>query len=162
MTRHAIALAVIAGLALRLALLIGSGWRYDYDEGMAGLQALHILGGERPVFHPGQPYLGAAESYLLAGLFALFGPGAVTLKLAPWLLAGVYIALTGWLGARIFGPRAGALSGLLAALAPAYLLVTGLKSGRDGGDAGARQPDARPDDLRHGLRVPGPPASGAP
>ncbi|MEL7672414.1 MAG: glycosyltransferase family 39 protein [Chloroflexota bacterium] len=128
MTRHAIALAVIAGLALRLALLIGSGWRYDYDEGMAGLQALHILDGERPVFHPGQPYLGAAESYLLAGLFALFGPGAVTLKLAPWLLAGVYIALTGWLGARIFGPRAGALSGLLAALAPAYLLVTGLKT----------------------------------
>lgn len=131
--RHAIALAVIAltviaGLALRFSLLIGSGWRYDYDEGMAGLQALHILGGERPVFHPGQPYLGAAESYLVAVLFALFGPGAVTLKLAPWLLSGVYIALTGRLGARIFSPQTGALSGLLAALAPAYLLVTGLKT----------------------------------
>jgi len=125
---HAIALAVAAGLALRLALLVRAGWRYDYDEGMVGLQVLRILDGARPVFHPGQPYLGALESYLTAPLFALFGPSAVTLKLVPWLLAGAYIALTGWLGARVFGRRAGALSAVLAALAPAYLLVTGMKT----------------------------------
>jgi len=125
---RAIALAVAAGLALRLLLLIRAGWRYDYDEGMVGLQVLRILDGARPIFHPGQPYLGALESYLIAPLFALCGPGAVTLKLIPWLLAGAYIALTGWLGARVFGRRAGALSALLAALAPAYLLITGIKT----------------------------------
>lgn len=126
--RSVIVLAVAAGLALRLALLHGAGWRYDYDEGMVGLQALHILGGERPIFHPGQPYLGALESYAIALVFALAGPGAATLKTIPWLLSGAYIALTGWLGWRVFGPRAGALSAVLAALAPAYLLVTGLKA----------------------------------
>lgn len=123
-----IALAVAAGLALRFRLLMRAGWRYDYDEGMVGLQVLRILDGDRPTFHPGQPYLGALESYLIAPLFALFGPGAVTLKLVPWLLAGAYIALTGWLGARVFGRRAAALSGLLASLAPAYLLITGMKT----------------------------------
>lgn len=123
-----IGLAVVAGLALRLILLNAAGWRYDYDEGMVGLQALHIGQGARPTFHPGQPYLGALESYLIAALFSAFGPGAATLKLVPWLLAGGYIAVTGWLGTLVFGARAGALSALLAALAPAYLLVTGLKA----------------------------------
>jgi len=123
-----IALAAVAGLVLRLLLLVRAGWRYDYDEGMVGLQVLRILDGARPVFHPGQPYLGALESYLIAPLFALFGPSTVTLKSVPWLLAGAYVALTGWLGTRVFGRAAGALSALLAAFAPAYLLVTGMKT----------------------------------
>ncbi len=85
-------LLVAAGLSLRLTLLIRAGWRYDYDEGMVGLQVRHILQGERPVFHPGQPYLGALKSYLIAPWFAVFGSNAVTLKIVPWLLSGVYIS----------------------------------------------------------------------
>lgn len=123
-----IALCVVAGLGLRLALLVAAGWRYDYDEGMVGLQVLRIMRGARPVFHPGQPYLGALESYLIAPLFALLGANAVTLKIVPWLLSGVYIGSTGWLGWQVFGRRVGVLSALLAALAPSYLLVVGLKT----------------------------------
>jgi len=123
-----IALCVALGLVLRLVLLVDSGWRYDYDEGMVGLQALRILRGDRPIFHPGQPYLAALESYAVAALCELFGPGAVTLKLVPWLLAGGYIATTGWIGWRAFNARAGVLSALLAALAPTYLLVVGIKT----------------------------------
>ncbi|MEW6580887.1 MAG: hypothetical protein AB1435_17065, partial [Chloroflexota bacterium] len=123
-----IVLLALAGLALRLGLLVRAGWRYDYDEGMVGLQVLRILRGERPVFHPGQPYLAALESYLIAPFFAAFGADAVTLKLVPWLLAGVYTATTGWLGWRAFDRRVGVLSALLAAFAPAYLLITGMKA----------------------------------
>ncbi|MBN1201743.1 MAG: hypothetical protein JXJ20_07810 [Anaerolineae bacterium] len=123
-----ILLLILAGLALRLALLIHAGWRYDYDEGMVGLQVLHILDGARPVFHPGQPYLAALESYLIAPVFWLFGANAVTLKLIPWLLSGVYVGTTGWLGWRAFDRQVGVLSALLAAFAPAYLLVIGIKT----------------------------------
>ncbi len=119
---------VVAGLGLRLILLIHAGWRYDYDEGMVGLQVLHILRGDRPIFHPGQPYLAALESYLIAPLFAVFGANAVTLKIVPWMLSGVYIGTTGWLGWRAFDRRVGVLSALLAAFAPAYVLVVGMKT----------------------------------
>lgn len=123
-----IALAILAGLGIRLALLVRAGWRYDYDEGMVGLQVLHILGGERPVFHPGQPYLGALESYLIAPLFAVSGANRVTLKIVPWLLSGATIGTCGWLGWRAFDRRVAALSALLAAAAPLYLLITGMKT----------------------------------
>jgi len=123
-----IMLLACGGLALRLMLLIHAGWRYDYDEGMVGLQVLRILRGARPVFHPGQPYLAALESYLIAPLFAIFGANAVTLKIVPWLLSGIYVGSTGWLGWRVFDRQVGALSALLAAAAPTYLLITGMKT----------------------------------
>jgi hypothetical protein len=123
-----IVLLAAAGLALRLTLLVEAGWRYDYDEAMVGLQVRRILRGAWPVFHPGQPYLAALESYLIAPLFAVFGANAVTLKVVPWLLAGLYVLTTGWLGWRAFDRRVGVLSALLAAFAPAYLLVVGMKA----------------------------------
>jgi hypothetical protein len=128
---HPTALIILlsaAGLGLRLVLLGTAHWRYDYDEGMVGLQVLRILRGARPVFHPGQPYLGALESYLIAPLFKLFGANAVTLKIVPWLLSGVYVGTTGWLSRFAFDRRVGVLSALLAAFAPAYLLVVGIKT----------------------------------
>lgn len=124
----AIVLLTLVGLALRLGMLIHADWRYDYDEGMVGLQVLDILQGDRPIFHPGQPYLAALESYLIAPLFYLFGANAVTLKIVPWLLSGAYVGTTGWLGWRGFGSQVGVISALLAAGAPVYLLVVGMKT----------------------------------
>lgn len=126
--RALLVLTVLVGLGVRLALLIQAGWRYDYDEGMVGLQVLRILRGARPVFHPGQPYLAALESYLIAPWFAAFGANAVTLKVVPWLLSGGYVASVGWLGWRAFEPAVGVLAALLAACAPVYLLVVGIKT----------------------------------
>ena len=123
-----IALLTIVGLGVRLLLLIAADWRYDYDEGMVGLQVLRILRGDWPVFHPGQPYLAALESYLIAPVFAIFGANAVTLKIVPWLLSGGYIATTSWLGWRAFDRRVGVFSALLAAFAPSYVLVIGMKT----------------------------------
>lgn len=121
-------LLVGAGLALRLVLLSEAGWRVDYDEGMVGLQVLRILRGARPVFHPGQPYLAALESYFIAPVFAAFGAGGATLKLVPWLLSGGYVATVGWLGWRAFDAQVGVLAALLAACAPVYVLVVGTKA----------------------------------
>lgn len=123
-----ILLIALAGMGIRLALLAESGWRYDYDEGMVGLQVLRILRGAHPVFHPGQPYLAALESYLIAPWFALFGANGLTLKIVPWLLSGGYITTTAWLGSLAFNRQVAVLSALLAACAPAYLCVTGTKA----------------------------------
>ncbi|MBN1679285.1 MAG: hypothetical protein JW966_03280 [Anaerolineae bacterium] len=127
-TTGLIILLALLGLGLRLILLVDAGWRYDYDEGMVGLHVLRILRGARPVFHPGQPYLGALESYLIAPVFAVFGANAITLKLVPWLLSGAYVGISGWLGWRAFDRQVAVLSALLAALAPVYLLITGMKT----------------------------------
>ena len=121
-------LATGTGLALRLILFNASGWRFDYDEGMAGLVAIRIMHGDFPVFHPGQPYLGALESYILAPIFRLFGPTPITLKSVPWLVSGGYVFTTGLIGWRAFGARIGALASLLAACAPTYLLSIGTKT----------------------------------
>ncbi len=123
-----LALTVVAGLIIRWLTLHGANWRIDYDEGMVGLQVLRILRGQFAVFHPGQPYLGNLESYLIAPLFVLFGANEPTLKIVPLLLSGIYVATTGWIGRAAFGRRIGALSAILAAVAPAYLVVVGLKA----------------------------------
>jgi hypothetical protein len=123
-----LAFAVIVGLLVRWLALRGAHWRIDYDEGMVGLQVLRILRGDFPIFLPGQPYLGNLESYLSAPFFVLFGANEPTLKLVPLLLSGIYVATTGLIGRAAFDDRIGSLAALLAALAPVYLVVVGLKA----------------------------------
>jgi hypothetical protein len=124
----ALLLAVLLGLAIRWLVLRGASWRIDFDEGMVGLQVLRLLRGEFTIFHPGQPYLGNVESYLIAPFFALFGANNPTLKLIPLLLSGAYIATIGLLGKAAFSARVGALAALAAAIAPTYMVVLGLKA----------------------------------
>src|SRR5437016_5717002 len=95
---------------------------------MVGLQVLRMMRGQFAVFHPGQPYLGNLESYLLLPGFVLFGASNATLKLIPLLLSGVYVATTGLIGRVAFDRRTGAFTALLAAIAPVYLVVVGLKA----------------------------------
>src|SRR5690606_18631606 len=66
-------IAVVIGILIRLALIIPSGWRMDYDEAMVGLLGLRVLRGEFMAFIPAQATLGAIEPYLLAPLFGLLG-----------------------------------------------------------------------------------------
>lgn len=125
---RALLLAVLIGVGLRLALVIASGWRLDYDEGMIALLGRRVLAGEWRAFVPAQPTLGAIEAYLLAPLFALFGANVVTFRALSLLLNAAYIASTGLLGRAAYGSRAGALAALLATCAPPYMLFTGMKT----------------------------------
>ena len=67
------------GLATRVWILLAS-IQFSSDQAIPGLMARHILtSGELPVFYWGRDYVGATESYLIAGLFRLF-------RFWPWLV----------------------------------------------------------------------------
>ncbi len=119
---------LLFGALLRLHFLFASGWMIEGDEAAVGLQALHILRGERPIFYPGQTYLGNFESYLAAVGFAVFGASAYTLKLVPFVFALVFICLSYRIGVEVFADeRTGLMAALLAALAPAYFVMWSVK-----------------------------------
>lgn len=125
----ALAGAVTLGVALRLMLIIASGWRIDYDEAMIGLLGLRVLRGQWMAFIPAQPTLGAIEPYLLAPLFiTLFGASPLTLRLLSLMLAAAYILTTAEVGRAAFCQRVGALAGLLAAVTPPYMMIASLKT----------------------------------
>ncbi|MBZ0295579.1 MAG: hypothetical protein K8L99_23685 [Anaerolineae bacterium] len=125
--RHWLLIWIIVGLVLRLALVIASGWRMDYDEAVNGLLALRILRGEFYLFIPPEVVGGTGMPYLLALLFAGFGANPITFRLPGLVLSALYILTTGLLGYHAFGERIGRWALAFAALAPAYLLFVGLK-----------------------------------
>lgn len=121
--------AVVAlGVAWRVWLFVRSGWRIEYDEAMLGLMGLQILRGEAfPLTLAAQPTLGALEAYIVAGVFALFGVGAVSLRVVSLLYVAGTIGGVGVLARVGYGQRAGVLAALVAALAPPYLIAIGTK-----------------------------------
>lgn len=76
--------------------------RLLYEQGTYGLQTL------RP---PGYPTL-------IAGVYHLFGPNLIALRLVEAGLATLAVGLIGWLGVRLFGRRAGIVAMALAAAHP--------------------------------------------
>ena len=60
---------------------------------MVGLQAEHILRGDRPVYYFGQAYMGSLEAYIVAFIFRLTGPAvwAMRLETIPVSLLMVYL-----------------------------------------------------------------------
>jgi hypothetical protein len=128
-TKIWLGLSLLIGASLRLYFLSTSQWMVEGDEAAVGLQALHILQGERPIFFPGQTYLGNMESYLVAALFAAFGASAFTLKLVPLLFALLFIYLLFQLGREVLESEfVGLLAAWGAALAPAYVVVWSVKA----------------------------------
>ncbi|RMF23181.1 MAG: hypothetical protein D6760_05960, partial [Deltaproteobacteria bacterium] len=89
MSRRWFAVALLAGVAFRIVLLLNydlvNGGEVDVylaDEGVVGLMGKHILEGRSlPVFFYGQHYLGALEAYLAALSFAIFGVSITSLRL---------------------------------------------------------------------------------
>jgi hypothetical protein len=85
------AVIILLAVALRIAL-IALGWpQLDSDEGTMGIMAMHILRGERPVFFYAQGYMGAAEAYLAAALFSLFGVSTFMLRFALIFLFALFL-----------------------------------------------------------------------
>jgi hypothetical protein len=123
-----LAAIVLLGIALRLYLLASSRLIIEADEALVGLQAFGILRGERPIFYPGQTYGGSLESYLVAGVFLLFGASPLTLKVVPFLFSVLFIVVTYLLATEIYQPRVGLLSALLVALCPLLLTAFSQKT----------------------------------
>jgi hypothetical protein len=104
----------------------------DGDEALVGIQAQHILKGERPIYFYGQAYMGSLEAYLVAVLFMLAGSSVWTLRTEPILLALVIVWLT-WRLAHALAYRASFspytrtwftwISTIFAAIVPLYDLV---------------------------------------
>jgi hypothetical protein len=114
-------------LALRLSLLIRSGWLLEGDDALSTLMAFDVLDGAWPIMLKNQTYAAAWEPYAMAVSYALFGASRISAKL-PALLGSLACIGTAWLLAREVAGRAAAwFAAALAALPPIYVLVLGLK-----------------------------------
>ena len=80
-------------------------------EAMARLLLEQGTYGTHTLRPPGYPTL-------IAGVYALFGPRLLVLRVIEALLGVLAVALIGAAGARVFGRRAGLIAGALAALHP--------------------------------------------
>lgn len=122
-----LALILLAALVVRIWLLQRAGWMLDGDEATMGLMARDIQDGERPIFFPGQAYMGAWQAYVAAPLFAIFGMSREAAKTVPLLASLGFIVTTALLGRRLYDARTGLLAAALAALPGVYLLSTTLR-----------------------------------
>ena len=108
--------AIVLSLLARITLLIRTNAMIDGDEAMVGIQAQHILQGARPVYFYGQSYMGSLETYLVAGVFAIFGSSPWALRAVPIALSIPLVYLT-WRLALALLPRDARTTPLLAGLA---------------------------------------------
>lgn len=107
-------LCVAAGV--RLGLLVLEWPASNSDEATFGLMAMHIAEGrEVPSFMYGQSYMGTAEAYLAAGVFWVFGPSLIGLRIAMLLLYLLFLTAMYVLARRLYGTSVALVSvGLLA------------------------------------------------
>lgn len=94
LSRLSLWLCIVIALAVRILLVIHSNGMIDGDEALVGIQAQHILHGERPIYFYGIPYFGSLEAYLVAFVFAIAGSSVWALRAEPMLLALVIVWLT--------------------------------------------------------------------
>ena len=124
----ALAAIAFAGTLARVWMLWRANWLLDGDEATMALVGQHIqTQGERPIFFPGQAYMGAWYSYLNAGLFALFGMSRPVAKLPPLFGSLAFIVTLALLARRLYGPRTALLAAAFAALPSLYLLSATLR-----------------------------------
>lgn len=122
-----LAVILLAALAVRVWLLQRGGWMLDGDEATMGLTAHAIEEGERPIFFPGQAYMGAWQAYVAAPLFAIFGMSREAAKAVPLLASLGFIVTIALLGRRLYDARTALVAAGLAALPGVYLLSTTLR-----------------------------------
>jgi 4-amino-4-deoxy-L-arabinose transferase-like glycosyltransferase len=120
-----IVVIVALALALRVALLAADVVPLDGDEAVVALMAKHILqNGERPIFFYGQPYSGALDAYLTAGVYALIGPRVFGGRLVQMALFALYVVMVYLLAGRVTGSRWAASASALLVAASTPLLTT--------------------------------------
>jgi hypothetical protein len=86
-----VALVLLAAVVLRGAFFLRFDESYfDSDQAIVGLMAKHLVEGRAlPLFFYGQEYMLGVESWVMAPIFALFGPTVFALRLTMVLLNAV-------------------------------------------------------------------------
>ena len=112
--------AVLAGIVLRVWVLLSSAAIPDADEAVWGLMAKHALDGELDVFFWGQAYGGTQETFLTAGVVAVAGPSLLALRIVPMALYAVAAVLTWRIGIRTVGEPYARLAAVIVWVWPAY------------------------------------------
>jgi len=121
--------ALLVGLALRLAVIASPLGELDGDEAVVGLMARHIAFlGDRPVFYYGQPYLGSLEAFSAAPLFRLFGSSSALLKLVPTAYSLGFLVLSAIVAKRLFGTGPALATAAYLALPPSMWAVWSTKA----------------------------------
>ena len=92
------------------------------EQHMPGNQTIDVFGRPLPLFVQG--YLGAVKCWMLLPFFAVFGPGAIVMRVAMlcWTLAGLLLFMF-WVW-RLLGLVAAILSGCLLGLDPSFLFFS--------------------------------------
>jgi 4-amino-4-deoxy-L-arabinose transferase-like glycosyltransferase len=139
--RPALLAAAIAAYLALAAALIGVGPGLGYDETLFHAGAVHMLtaAGPPPFTHSPQawvhadgsswplmmmPYAGAISFYLLAPVFAVFGPSIVAVRFAAALIAAFGMWGLGRLVGAVAGGKAAAATVLALAVHPGFLSNT--------------------------------------
>jgi hypothetical protein len=124
-----LAVALVFGLVLRLAVIASPLGEIDGDEAVVGLMARHIaLLGDRPVFYYGQPYIGSIEAFSVAPLFRVFDTSTLLLKLVPSAYSLGFLALSAVLARRLFGTGAALATAAYLAWPPSMWAVWSTKA----------------------------------
>jgi hypothetical protein len=92
------------------------------DQGVVVLMAKHILeGGEFPVFHYGQAYLGTLEAFLISFCYLLFGINLWVIHIVPVVCFTLFCFALFLLAKDLFGTQVGLWSLLWCVMAPIAL-----------------------------------------
>lgn len=120
-----------AGALTVLGILVRAGHlvapHIDSDQAVFGLQAMHVLKGEFPVFSWGYAYIGTLQTYLVAACFFVFGPSRQALNGVVLLFyAGYSLSLYALAAAFFTERRWRVLVTALGAVAPGYFVLHGV------------------------------------
>ncbi|HEY3992502.1 MAG TPA: hypothetical protein VGM01_06425 [Ktedonobacteraceae bacterium] len=131
-------LCLLVAVIIRIWLIMRTHGTLDGDEALLGIQAEHILQGERPIYFYGIPYFGSLEAYAVAMLFALFGPSVAALRAETTTFSLVLVSLTWWLSSLLAKAARlplyarrwfSIIAALVAALPPLYDGIVELRTG---------------------------------
>ena len=87
-------ICLLLALLVRVFLIIYTHAIIDGDEALVGIQSEKILQGILPVYYYAQPYMGSLEAYLIALLFAIFGPSTWVMRAEATLVSLLVVWLT--------------------------------------------------------------------
>lgn len=117
-----VAVAAVAGLAMRVWILSTPLGALDSDEAISGLLALHMLDGDFSALYWLSPYGGTLEPAIAAAVFAIFGSSVIALKLATLGVFAAAAALTWRIGIRTVGASAALVGASLFWVFPAFFV----------------------------------------